>query len=255
MGVYQLVFSPTGGTRAAADLLAEALFTGADVRTVDLTDSRYPFGAQTFTEEDVVLIAVPSYGGRVPKPAVERLAEMRGNGARAVLMCVYGNRAYEDTLVELQDTVQQAGFCAVAGVAALAEHSILRHYAAGRPDAQDRAQLRTFGAQIRDRLASGVRPALHLPGNRPYKTAGGAHLIPQPTEACTRCGLCAERCPVQAIEQDRPQQVDPQRCISCMRCVALCPSQARRVDPVRLAAVDAALKVGCAGRKHGELYL
>ena len=72
--------------------------------SVDLTDSRTDFDKISLTQDDLAVIAVPSYGGRVPTPAAERLAALHGNGARAVLVCVYGNRAYEDTLVELEDT-------------------------------------------------------------------------------------------------------------------------------------------------------
>ena len=126
--VYQLLFSPTGGTRAVADALA----TG---QVIDLTDCDTDFSAVQLTAEDVAVIAVPSYGGRVPEIAAQRLTRVQGGSARAVLVCVYGNRAYEDTLVELADLAAAAGFRVVAAVAALAEHSIARMYAAGRPDA------------------------------------------------------------------------------------------------------------------------
>ena len=69
------------------------------------------------------MAAVPSYGGRVPEIAVSRLKQMKGNGARAVLLVVYGNREYEDTLLELSDVMEAAGFSPVAAVAAVAEHS------------------------------------------------------------------------------------------------------------------------------------
>ena len=115
---YEICFSPTGGTRKAADLLAEPLFS--ETVPVDLTDSQADFSTVVLRAEDVAVIAVPSYGGRVPATAVQRLSAVRGNGARAVLVCVYGNRAYEDTLAELQDTAKQAGFRVVAAVAAVA---------------------------------------------------------------------------------------------------------------------------------------
>ena len=100
MKMVQIVFSPTGGTKKAADLLTK---TWGDCTRVDLTDSKADFSAQELTAEDVALIAVPSYGGRVPAPAFQRLTAIHGNGARAILLCVYGNRDYEDTLVELED--------------------------------------------------------------------------------------------------------------------------------------------------------
>ena len=135
MKITQLLFSPTGGTQKAADLLAHAL--SDSVQTVDLCDSQAHFSEVSLASDDLALIAVPSYGGRVPAAAIQRLAAVHGNGAPAILMVVYGNRAFEDTMVELEDATKQAGFRIVAGVAAVAEHSIVREFAAGRPDAQE----------------------------------------------------------------------------------------------------------------------
>ena len=146
MKLYDIVFSPTGGTKKVADCLTGTL--EGDVTTVDLTDSKQDFDAVQLTREDVAVVSVPSYGGRVPAVAAERLRKVHGNGARAILVCVYGNRAYEDTLVELEDTAKQAGFQVIAAVAAIAEHSIARQFASGRPDAQDAAQLSDFAKQI-----------------------------------------------------------------------------------------------------------
>ena len=165
MRLYELVFSPTGGTQRVVDLLKEG-FPGSWER-IDLLKAGVSLEC---TPEDVCLVAVPSYGGRVPAPAVERLAALRGNGARAVLVCVYGNRAWEDTLLELKDTLSLAGFGPVAAVAAVAEHSIMRQYGTGRPDAADAEELRRFGGEIRQHLESGTGgsseglPA-EMPGN------------------------------------------------------------------------------------------
>lgn len=180
---------------------------------------------------------------------------MQGNGARAVLVCVYGNRAYEDTLVELEDAAVQAGFQVVAGVAAIAEHSIAHQYAAGRPDSQDKLQLQDFGQKIWDKLQSGDHSQPTLPGNRPYKKAGGVGMVPKPSKDCNRCGLCAQQCPVQAIDPADPSRTDKELCISCMRCVAVCPKGARKVNPVMLTAAQVALKKVCSDRKEGELFL
>lgn len=253
MKLYEMTFSPTGGTQKAADLLTEAL---GDARiAVDLTDNNADFSALVFTPEDVVVIAVPSYGGRVPGPATERIGAMKGSGARAVLVCVYGNRAYEDTLVELEDTARQAGFRVIAAVAAIAEHSIARRYAAGRPDAADAKQLQAFAGKIREKLSAGDSAEPRIPGNRPYKKAGGSGMVPKPTKECTNCGLCAKKCPVQAIDPSDPKLTNKDKCISCMRCVSICPQSARKVSSVLLTAADVALKKVCSGRKEGELYI
>ena len=253
MKMYELCFSPTGGTQKVADILTGAL-TDEAVR-VDLADHKTNFGAVALTQEDVAVIAVPSYGGRVPATAVERLAAVQGNGARAVLVCVYGNRAYEDTLAELQDTAKQAGFRVIGAVAAVAEHSIARQFAAGRPDEKDVRQLTQFAKQLREKLSSGDAAEPPIPGNRPYKKAGGAGMVPRPTKACTRCGVCAQACPVQAVHPDDPKKVDEKACISCMRCVSVCPHSARKVNSAMLAAVGLVLKKACSTRKDCELFL
>ena len=252
MKIHELYFSPTGGTKKVADILSGGL--AEEVLSLDFTDSQVRPESLTLSREDLALLAVPSYGGRVPAAAARRLAALQGGGARAVLVCVYGNRAYEDTLLELSDLARQAGFRVVAAVAAVAQHSILPQYAAGRPDERDRRQLIEFAGQIRAALA-GELPEPQLPGNRPYRKAGGAALVPKPGKGCDRCGLCARECPVQAIDPADPARVDKAACISCMRCVRLCPRSARNISPLLRAAAGLALKKSCSARKENDLFL
>lgn len=255
MNVTQLVFSPTGGTRKVVNILTSAW--GLPVDQVDLTSPKLEEAAPRFTQEDVAVIAVPSFGGRVPALAARRIAKLRGEQTPCVIVCVYGNRAYEDTLVELQDLAQQSGFRVLAAVAAVAEHSIVHQYAAGRPDQQDRAELLDFGQKILEKLsrrdAAGTS-VLQLPGNRPYKKAGGASMVPTVDKHCTRCGLCAENCPAQAISRET-LAADSGKCISCMRCVAECPKAARKVNEAMVSIAALAIKKACSERKSSELYL
>lgn len=204
MKLFNIVFSPTGGTQKAADFLTQAL--EGEVTRIDLTDSKQNFHTIQLTQDDVAVISVPSYGGCVPAVAVERLTMLNGHNARAVLVCVYGNRAYEDTLVELEDAAKQAGFRVVAAIAAVAEHTIARQFATGRPDAEDAKQLADFAKQIQNKLSAGENTEPAIPGNRPYKKPGGASMVPKPTKACIQCGVCAEKCPVQAIDRENPKK-------------------------------------------------
>lgn len=253
MSVFEIVFSPTGGTQKVSGLVAGAL--DKNTVTVDLTDSGLDFSAVSMTEDDVAVISVPAYAGRIPAVVADRLGMVHGNGARAVLVCVYGNRAFEDTLVELEDVAKHAGFRVIAAVAAIAEHSIARQFAAGRPDAQDATQLAEFAQQIQQKLLAEDASEPSIPGNRPYKQAGGHSMVPHATEDCVSCGACAALCPVRAIDKDDPRQVDGEACISCMRCVSVCPQNARKLDPNKLAAVTQMLSKACVERRECEIFI
>ena len=116
-----------------------------------------------------------------------------------LLVCVYGNCAYEDTLTELQDLAARQGLYVIAAVAAVAKHSILHQYAAGRPDTEDIRILRNFGEKIFQQIKSGPvqETVLSLPGSRPYKAYGGVGMIPKANKNCTKCGLYSKNYPTQ----------------------------------------------------------
>ena len=253
MAIYTISFSPTGGTKKVADRLAKNF--GPEVQEIDLTNAAAEDTRFSCCPDDICVVAVPSFGGRVPAPAVSRLASMTGNGARAVLAAVYGNRAYEDTLLELKDTLVNAGFRCVAAVAAVAEHSIMHQFASGRPNQEDLEELDRFARQIKEAMEAGVSTDIHVPGDTPYKEYHTIPLTPKAGKNCTGCGLCAERCPVRAIPADDPAQTDSKKCISCMRCVSICPEQARAVSKLLLAGAVQKLKKACAGSKRNELFL
>lgn len=248
MNVIEIIFSPTGGTEKAAHVIGKRW--GDDPQIIDLSNPKTEFSKCKISAEDIVIIAMPSFGGRAPAIAIDRLKQITGNGARCILVCVYGNRAYEDTLIEMEDAAVKCGFCVIAAVAAIAEHSILPQYAAGRPDASDEKQLTDFA----DSIAAKPNNSISVPGNRPYKKGGSLGLVPKPNKHCTKCGVCTEKCPVQAI---KPSEfiADTKKCISCMRCVKQCPSNARKLNGAVVNAAALALKKACSQRKENELFI
>lgn len=145
MSIYAIYFSPTGGTEKIVTFIAEqfGVYQSIDLceKTSDLTND--------FSEEDLCIIGVPSFGGRVPAIALERIKALSGNNATAILITVYGNRAYEDTLIELEDTLIEKNFTCQAAIAAIAEHSIMHQFATGRPDQNDLTELASFAQKIK----------------------------------------------------------------------------------------------------------
>lgn len=251
MSHYNMYFSPTGGTKKVADILTKNICDGYE--TIDLCKHAVSMQLQ---KEDICLISVPSYGGRVPAVALERLQHISANGAKVILVCVYGNRAWEDTLTELQDTLEQQGFLCVAAVAAVAEHSIFRQFGSGRPDAEDTAQLTDFAKQLCQKLAAPQSTSLTLDGSHgTYKVYNGVPFHPQAGDTCTECGLCAKECPADAIDAAHPQNVDTEKCISCMRCVSVCPQQARHCDAALLQMMGEKMAPLLGGRKENHLFV
>ncbi len=215
------VFSPTGGTRKLAEALAAAL---AESDSLHELDSRRPL---TPPKSDIVLLAAPVFAGRIPALVAEKLRALAGEGRQAITLVAYGNRAYEDALLELNDCAQAAGFRILASAAFVAKHSIANGVGVGRPDAQDLAELQAFASDVLAKLETGDSREPAVPGNRPYRQAMVVPATPIFLDSCAHCGCCAGVCPVGAITMLRGELgTDAASCILCMACVNFCSARA-----------------------------
>ena len=252
MKTIQIIFSPTGGTRRVSEILCQGM--GVESVVTDLCVKFADIQLPDIQEDDLAVIAMPVFAGRVPALAVERLRMVKPNGAKCVVVAVFGNRAYDDALLEMQDVATEMGFRVIAAVAAVAEHSIIRKYGKDRPDADDEQTLRHFGADILNKAERDDSTMPLVPGNHPYKKVG---IVPQPKgrRGCNRCGVCAKQCPADAIPLSDPKTVDTKKCISCMKCVSICPTGARSIGIIMNFLATQGLKKVCATRKENELYI
>lgn len=251
MSLYSIYFSPTGGTKRVADILTKGM--KQEAKEIDMIKHPDMIVQTGFGENDVCLIAVPAYGGRIPSVVKEKLQKTKGNGAKAVLVAVFGNRAIDDTLLELQDVLEAGGFICAAGIEAVAEHSLMHQFGAGRPDSKDERELTDFAGKISNNLDSAKK--MMVPGDRPYREYNGVPLKPVANGKCTACGLCAKECPAGAILKDNPKMTDKEKCISCMHCVAVCPKKARHYSRLMSFIAGQKIKKNCSERKENKLYL
>jgi len=261
-------FSPTGTSKRAAEAVAGGL--GAEFERVDLTLPDSETKKHSFKSDELAVIAVPVYSGRVPYTAVRRLKKVKGRQGPAVIMVVYGNRAYEDALIELKDIALEQGFRPIAGAAFIGEHSFdtpETPIATGRPDKADLDKAEAFGGQVKAKLGLGETPELVVPGNRPYRENGdwnkpyeereNADLLSPETdpETCTLCGKCAQVCPTAAVTVTDSVETGKTECIACTACVKCCPAGARTWRHERVKKAASRLHTNCSERREPETFL
>ena len=256
MRLHLVYFSPTYTTRDMLKTMSESF--SCEVFEHDLTEYARKDDKLSFNKDDVVIFGLPVYGGRVPLTAAERLKNISGKATPAALLVTYGNRDYDDALLELNDLMQERGFRTVAAAAFVTEHSIVREIGAGRPDSKDFSLLRDFSDKFMARLAALPDKAagtLAIKGNKPYQAYKRVPLVPSASSACVKCGLCVIMCPVRAISADNPRKTNKKLCISCMRCIRVCPEQARKNNWFMLFLAKKFLKKHCKEQKQPEIFV
>lgn len=253
MPVFHLYFSPCSSTYDTTYVFCRAISGTAPIE-VNLTDRGtevpvMPVGS-------VAVVAAPVYAGRIPTPMAEKLARCQMPGVKVVTFAVYGGRAYDDALLELNDLCEKAGATVLASAATVAAHVFVPDLERGRPNEDDFDEIRNFGRRVCEKYASGQFTAVTVPGNRPYRPAYKAAFVPQIDLAlCRKCGVCAAVCPTGAIDASDPAKTDINLCINCMRCVSSCVSGAKALPAPAKAAITAKLSGLLGGHKTNEFYL
>ncbi|MGE9986550.1 4Fe-4S dicluster domain-containing protein [Desulfovibrio sp. SGI.169] len=255
--LHILFFSPTHSSRGIALALGDGLNAalGMPQKNRDLT---FPAGREkslNCAPDDILVFAFPVYGGRVPRTLEAPLSRLRGNGATAVIAAVYGNRDYDDALLEAADLLTRQGFTVTAAGAFIAEHSVAPSVGAGRPDAADMAALTDFARRAAAKIAAGKPTPISVKGKRPYKDRKPATDVrPKTADSCTRCMICVAGCPMRVISRDDPAVV-AEGCIRCRACVKFCPERAKFFDDAETAKIREMLESKCLTRREPELFL
>lgn len=254
---HLVYLSPTGTTRRVVAKIAE----GIKARHLVHHDLTRPGsdGARVLTE-GVAIIGVPVYAGRVPELFLHRFQGVTASGMPAVLVALYGNREFEDALVELCDLAVAQGFTVIAAGAFIGEHSYStpdRPIAAGRPNDGDLSLAREFGQRVADKIAKGICECPPIEGNHPYRERvklGGIAPETDP-EKCALCGQCATVCPSGVITVSGSVDTDATGCIMCCACLRTCSFDARYIQHPRVEEKRAQLYRHCRLPKAPKLFL
>lgn len=247
-----LYFSATATTRKCVMTVASAMNIplASSINLADRDHAPLP----VFSKDSIVIVAVPVYGGRIPSLAADKLKQIKGNGAKAIAMVVYGNRDYDDALLELTDILAENGFRIIVTSAFIGQHSIFPKVAMSRPDNSDMKKLAEFGKTCSQLLDTEVSEKLKIKGNRPYKKYDGVPVHPEGSrEKCTSCGTCVELCPVEAINSKEPWKTNTDTCISCGRCISVCRQSARNYKGLKYNLIATIFTTAFSKRKEPEL--
>ena len=244
--VWGMYFTGTGTTEKVVTHIGKKIAEklGVEYEDYDFTLPKVRKVEKSFTEEDLVVFGTPVIAGRVPNLLLKYLDTLKGKGALAVPVVLYGNRNFDDALIELRNILKDKGMKPIAGGAFIGEHSFSKILGAGRPDAKDMEIASTFAENIFEKVTGkdfDPEKLIEVKGETPIRfyyqprdSKGNSIDIrkvkPKTNiELCNKCGLCASICPLGSINPEDPSDVFG-ICMKCCACVKRCPNGAKYYD-------------------------
>jgi ferredoxin len=254
-------FSPTGTSSAIASAVAK----GIGIKKIEIFDATRPEIRKKplkTAADELLVVAVPVYAGRIPGVLDDWLELIKAEKSPAVCITLYGNRDFDDALLELKEKMKENGALPVACAAFIGEHSFSTAefpVAVNRPDESDLAKAAEFGTQIKEKLES-FDPSscsdISVPGNTPYKERPPKAPLDfiAVNDDCIKCGVCADICPVEAISKENPSETDINKCIRCCACIKECPENARSIKEGPILDISKRLNTNLKERKEPVFF-
>ena len=249
--ITQVYFSP-GGTTERISVYFTSQFN-LKVKSYNLLKDNIDRNI-ILEEDELLVVSMPVFAGRIPSVCPDILTRFRGNNTKAVVIGVYGNREFDDALLEMSDLLRAGGFKVIGAGAFIARHSVFPDIAKGRPDEKDLSKIREFANEIKLKLKNNDRENIKVPGNRPYKLVH-AMLTPKGDSSCINCNKCVNICPTHAIKEENPRKTDKDMCIGCTACIYICPTKSRNYKGLVYKLGDIIFKLRIRDRKESSYFV
>ncbi len=260
--VKLLYFSPTGTTQKILESIAKGMKV-EEVEHINLTLLKEDHKEITFSTDDIVVIGTPVYGGRLPLEAVKRLEKFKASKTLAIIIVLYGNRDFEDALLELKNLAIRLGFAPFLAAAFIGEHSFSTMsipIAIGRPDYQDIQKAVNLGENIKNIISTLQTHSLQLdmaiPGRFPYESKLQSLTVSPDSnkETCSLCGVCVKICPTKAISITDVVITKNDICIHCCACIKNCTTGSRFCDDITMKNIAIRLNENFNTRKEPRIW-
>lgn len=249
--VMKIYFSPSGTTKKVVEQIA-GNFTD-EKETYDLLNFN---SDKEFSADDIAIVGMPVFAGRIPKSGRKRLAKFKGDNTPAIAVVNYGNAHVTDSLLETVELLKDNGFNVVAAASTVSHHSIFDGVAQGRPDSADIEKINDFAKKCIEKIESGETLKSEIPGNKPYVDYKQLPFVVGCDETlCAFCYDCVSICPENAIPDDDPVDTDLDLCSRCTACIHICPEDARMFTGDAFEAKKPEFEEANSERKEPEFYL
>lgn len=268
--IYSVFFSATGTTEKIASRIGFNIASElkSELEIINFTPLKERSIERSFTADDIVILATPTYAGRVPNLIVKYVQSIKGNGAIGVPVVLFGNRSFDDSLMELRNIMVENGFTVIGAGAFVGAHSFSYTLGKGRPDTEDMSKADMLSLKVIEKIKSEdfSSAPVEVKGRNPigpYYTPLGLDgepvnilkVRPLTNDKCDNCGLCAMLCPMGSIDPENPKEyIGKGICIKCGACVKKCPKGAKYYTDEQFLSHKAYIEQHFERRAESEIY-
>lgn len=246
----KVFFSPSGTTEKIVNEIAKSFNMNRENYDLKSFD-----GEKQFNNE-LVIIGMPVFNGRIPKTAKDRLSRIKGNDTKAIVVLNYGNMDYGDALLELCDIIKENGFKIVGVATTVSQNSLFEELARNRPDSDDMKRISEFSQKLVEKLKNNEENEIFVSGYKPYSDyVTPDYSVICDENQCIECMDCFYTCPEEAISESSPTLTNLNDCSRCSTCITVCPEDARSFTGVNYNLEREEAICNFLDRKEAEFYL